>query len=185
MGILLYAQLYAQQAEKKSPKRPPPPGIPAVQRAMSTITPLAIFDAESGTPDWQVLTDDAVFVANGPRNVIHRLDVKTNKIAATITVGKKPCSGLTAGFGSIWSPSCGDKTLVRVDMGTNAVVATIPVGPAESEGGIAASEDAVWLVTDPAGKLSRIDPKTNMAVGDDQRSGWLGRVFNTATALSG
>jgi virginiamycin B lyase len=159
LGIVL---IYAQQAEKKGPKRPPPPGIPAVQRAMSTIKPFAIFDAASGTPDWQVLTDDAVWVANGPRNAIHRLDVKTNKIAATITVGKRPCSGLAAGFGSVWSPSCIDKTLVRVDIGTNAVVATIPVGPAESEGGIAASEDAVWLVTDPAGKLSRIDPKTNM-----------------------
>ena len=41
------------------------------------------------------------------------------------------------------------------------MVATLPVGPAESEGGIAASEDAVWLVTDPQGVLSRIDPKTN------------------------
>ena len=40
----------------------------------------------------------------------------------------------------------------------------MPVGPGESEGGIAASADAVWLVTDPAGKLSRIDPKTNAVV---------------------
>jgi virginiamycin B lyase len=157
--------LYGQQSGKKAPK-PPPPGVstPGVKRELSTITPVAIFDAESGTPDWQVLTDDAVWVANGPRNAIHRLDVKTNKIAATITVGKKPCSGLTAGFGSIWSPSCGDKTLTRIDIKTNAVVATIPAGPAESEGGIAASEDAVWLVTDKTGKLSRIDPKTNSVV---------------------
>jgi virginiamycin B lyase len=132
-----------------------------VKRPVSSITPIAIFDAGSGTPDWQVLTDDAVWVANGPRNVIHRLDVNTNKMAATITVGKRPCSGLAAGFGSIWVPSCGDKTISRVDIKTNSVVATVPAGPAESEGGIATSEDAVWLVTDPQGKLSRIDPKTN------------------------
>jgi streptogramin lyase len=44
------------------------------------------------------------------------------------------------------------------------VVATVPVGPAESEGGIAVSEDAVWLVTDARGKLSRIDPQTNTVV---------------------
>ncbi len=76
-------------------------------------------------------------------------------------VGKKPCSGLTAAFGSIWVPSCGDKTLGRIDIATNMLTATLPIPPAESEGGIAASEDAVWLVTDAAGKLSRIDPKTN------------------------
>jgi virginiamycin B lyase len=143
---------------------PPRPGVstPGVKRALSSITPVAIFDAGSGTPDWQVLTEDAVWVTNGPRNAIHRLDVNTNKIAATITVGKRPCSGLAAGFGSIWVPNCGGKTISRVDIKTNSVVATVPAGPAESEGGIAASEDAVWLVTDPAGKLSRIDPKTNL-----------------------
>jgi virginiamycin B lyase len=149
--------------QKKKGKRPPPPGVstPGVKREMSTITPMAVFTT-GGTPDWQVVTDDAVWVANGPMNTIHRLDVKTNQVAATVEVGKKPCSGLAAGFGSIWVPNCGDKTLSRVDMKTNAVTATLPIGPAESEGGIATSSDAVWLVTDPQGKLSRIDPKTNM-----------------------
>ena len=152
-----------KQSEKKGPKNPPRPGVstPGVKRDIASITPLAIFDAESGTPDWQTLSDDAVWVTNGPRNVIHRLDVNSNKIAATITVGKRPCSGLATGFGSIWVPNCGDKTISRVDIKTNSVVATIPAGPAESEGGIAASENAVWLVTDAAGKLSRIDPKSN------------------------
>ena len=151
-------------------KEPPRPGVstPGVKRALSTIHPIAVFDVESGTPDWQVLTEDAAWVANAKRNAIHRLDPKTNKIAATITVGKLPCSGLAAGFGSIWVPMCGDKTVARVDMKTNSIVARVPIGPAESEGGIAASEDAIWLVTDPKGKLSRIDPKTNaVAAGID------------------
>jgi virginiamycin B lyase len=164
LAIVVHAQVpEKKQSEKKRPKDPPRPGVntPGVKRELSSIPPVAVFDTGSGTPDWQVLTDDAVWVANGPRNAIHRLDVNTNKIAATITVGKRPCSGLTAGFGSIWVPSCGDKTISRVDILTNSVVATVPAGPAESEGGIAASEDAVWLVTDPQGKLSRIDPKTN------------------------
>jgi YVTN family beta-propeller protein len=150
---------------QKKARRPPPPGVstPGVKREMTTIKPLAVFDAGSGAPDWQVLTEDSLWVANGPLNSVHRLDAKTNKIAATIAVGKKPCSGLTAAFGSIWVPSCGDKTLGRIDIATNMLTATLPVPPAESEGGIAASEDAVWLVTDAAGKLSRIDPKTNSA----------------------
>ncbi len=160
--LSLAVSLNAQEPGKKA-KRPPPPGVstPGVKREMSSIKPVAVFDAGSGFPDWMVLTDGSIWVANNPVGVVHRLDAKTNQVAATITVGKKPCSGLAAGFGSIWSPSCGDKTLLRIDMRTNAVVATLPVGPGESEGGIATSEDAVWLVTDAKGKLSRIDPTSN------------------------
>ena len=143
-------------------KPPPKPGvrIPGVKRELASIKPTAVF-LVGGTPDWQTVTEDAVWVSNAPLNLVHRLDIKTNQIAANIGVGKKPCSGLTAGFGSIWVPNCGDKTVSRIDIATNAVVATIAALPAESEGGIAVSGDAVWLVTDAAGKLSRIDPKTN------------------------
>jgi YVTN family beta-propeller protein len=151
-----------EAAPKKKGMRAPKPGVstPGVKREIATITPTAVFTT-GGTPDWQVLTEDSLWVANGPLNSVHRLDPKTNQIAATVTVGKRPCSGLTEGFGSIWSPSCGDKTVARIDEKTNEVIATIPVGPGDSEGGIAASSDAVWLVSDPAGKLARIDPRTN------------------------
>ena len=164
MFVVLSLLLLALRAQPQGPKKDPArQGVstPGVKRELSGIHPLAVFDAGSGAPDWQVLTDDALWVANGPRNAIHRLDIHSNQIAATIAVGKKPCSGLAAGFGSIWSPSCGDKAISRVDIKSNTVAATIPAGPAESEGGIAASENAVWLVTDPKGKLSRIDPVTN------------------------
>jgi virginiamycin B lyase len=163
LAVTINAQQAGDQPTKKGPPGPPRAGVstPGVKRELSGIHPVAVFDTGSGAPDWQVLTEDSVWVANGPRNAIHRLDVKTDQIAATIPVGKRPCSGLAAGFGSIWVPSCGDKTVSRVDFKANAVVATIPIGPAESEGGIAASDDAIWLVTDPQGKLSRIDPKTN------------------------
>jgi virginiamycin B lyase len=157
----------ADAPKKAGMRRPPKPGVstPGVRREMAAIKPDAVFPIE-GTPDWQVLTEDAVWVANGPKNTIHRLDPKTNTIAATVTVGQRPCSGLAAGFGSIWSPSCGDKTVSRIDVKTNQVVATVPVGPAQSEGGIAASPDAIWLVTDPNGVLSRIDPAANKVVAE-------------------
>jgi YVTN family beta-propeller protein len=132
---------------------------------MSSITPLAVFPLE-GVPDWQVVTKEAVWVSNGPKNSLHRLDPKTNKVAAAIEVGKKPCSGLAAAFGSIWVPNCVDKTISRVDTATNKVVATIPVGPAESEGGITASKDAIWLPSDKKGILSRIEPKSNKVVAE-------------------
>jgi hypothetical protein len=160
-------------AEKKGGgrgSRPPRPGVstPGVKRDMSSITPAAVISIP-GTPDWQVMTDDAVWVSNGPKNTIHRIDVKTNEQVA-IEVGKRPCSGLAAGFGSVWVPLCGDRpgtengakpALARVDAKTKTVVATISTGVANSEGGIVASPDAIWMLSDIKGTLVRIDPATN------------------------
>src|SRR5258708_4114597 len=98
MASLALAQDKAPAAKKKAP---PKPGVstPGIKRAMSAIKPIAVFDT-GGTPDWQVVTEDAVWVSNGPTNTLHRLNVNTNQIAANITVGKRPCSGLAAGFDS-------------------------------------------------------------------------------------
>jgi len=157
----------ADQQKKQRPKRPPKPGVstPGVRHEMSSITPDAVFQAE-GSPDWQVTTEDAEWVSNAPKNTVHRMDVKTNTVTAVITVGKRPCSGLTAGFGSVWVPNCGDKTVSRIDIATNKVIATVPVGPSASEGGVAASPEGVWLVTDAKGVLSKIDPATNMVAAE-------------------
>ncbi len=61
----------APAAKKERQKRPPKPGVatPGVRREMSSITPLAVFPAE-GSPDWQVMTEDAVWVTNAPKNTV-------------------------------------------------------------------------------------------------------------------
>jgi YVTN family beta-propeller protein len=156
-------------AQQQKPVRVSRPGVstPGVKRDISTIKPLAIFPVEGG-PDWQVVAPDAVWVTNEPGNTVHKLDPRTNKVAASVEVGKRPCSGLALGFGSLWVPSCMDKTLSRVDLKTNKVVATIPVGPADSEGGLAAGPDSIWMLSDRKGVLSRIDPETNHLVAEIQ-----------------
>jgi YVTN family beta-propeller protein len=158
------AQTAAPQAQ-----RPPRPGVstPGVQRDISTIKPLGIF-AVPGNPDWQAMTEDAVWVTSGRKNLVARLDPKTNTVAALIDVGQRPCSGLVAAFGSIWVPICGDQALSRIDPKTNKVTATLPVGPALSEGGLTANADSVWMLSDMKGVLSRIDPETNRVVAEIQ-----------------
>jgi len=152
--------------------RRPPPGVstPGVKREMSAIKPDAVFPVE-GTPDWQVVTDDAVWVTNGPKNTVHRLDPTTNKVVAAVTVGMRPCSGLAAGFGTVWVPNCGErsgegKSVSRIDMRTNEVVATLPIGPAQSEGGVVTGAGSFWMVSDQKGVLSRIDPATNKVIAE-------------------
>jgi virginiamycin B lyase len=169
VGLGVCLAWFPLAARQQKPFRPPRLGVstPGVKRDISTIKPIAVFPVE-GAPDWQTVTPDAVWVANGPGNTVLKLDPKTNKVAATVEVGKRPCSGLAAGFGSLWVPNCMDKTLSRVDLKTNKVSATIPVGPADSEGGLAAGPDSIWMMTDPKGILSRIDPETNRLVAEIQ-----------------
>jgi len=65
-----------------------------------------IFNAASGTRDWQVLTEDAVCVTNG-RNAVYRPHVHTNKTASAINLGNRPLLGSGGGIWSIGEPNCG------------------------------------------------------------------------------
>jgi virginiamycin B lyase len=161
----LAAQDAPPPSTKSRPPRPPRPGVKEVQKPMDTIKEDASFSVP-GVPDWTIASPNAVWVSNGPKDSISKLDAKTNTVTETITVGKRPCSGIAYGFGSLWVPNCGDKTVSRVDVKTNKVVATIPVGPANSEGGITCSKDAVWMPTGAGDKVARIDPKTNTVVAE-------------------
>ncbi len=160
--MIVAVVLSAQQApQQKRTPRPPLPGVKGVQKPMALVEPEFVFSVP-GTPDWTVATKSAVWVSNAPKGTISKLDAKKNKVIATVNVGKKPCSGIAYGFHSLWVPNCGDMTISRVDEKSEQVVASIPVGPANSEGGIACSKDAVWMATNEAGdKVVRIDPKTN------------------------
>jgi len=131
---------------------------------MSTLKPAAVFSMPGGAPDWMVLTQDAVWVSDYPKNSVYRLDPATNRIAATVDVGKGPCSGIAAGAGSVWVPVCGDGVLARIDEHSQQVTARLPFRPADSEGGIAFGDGSVWMLTDKTGVLSRIDPAKGQAI---------------------
>ncbi len=157
---------------------PPKPGAstPGVRREMADIHPLATFNV-AGSPDWMVVTDDAVWVTSASVNHVVRLDAKTNQPTAIVTVSK-PCSGLAAGFGSIWVPSCGSHALDRVDAKSGKIQAEIPVGPADSEGGVAAGAGSIWLASDKNGRLARIDAGTNKVLREIEiPSGSFGVAF--------
>src|SRR6202142_1508302 len=148
------------------PPDPPRPGVttPGVRRAMADVRRLATFAVE-GQPDWMVVTEDAVWVTSSNVNHVVRLDAATNR-AGTIVTLNKPCSGLAAGCGSIWVPSCGAHSLVRVNPRTGKIQAEIAAAPADSEGGITVGAGSVWMATDKKGILARIDPQTNKVVAE-------------------
>jgi virginiamycin B lyase len=134
----------------------------ARQIPMTQLKPDATFRL-GGDPDWMVVTKNAVWVTTSAFNLVTELNSKRNATGRTIAVSK-PCSGLAAGFGSLWIPSCGDHALIRASLKTGRIQATLPIEPASSEGGITVGAGSVWLATNKSGILSRIDPRTNTVV---------------------
>jgi virginiamycin B lyase len=146
------------QEEKQ---RPAPPGVPEVQVPFASLKPEATWKI-SENADWVVIAPDAVWVAGAKPDSLKRIDPKTNQIVATVPLPGEACSGLEYAFGSVWVPVCTTPpSMVRVDAKTNQVSATLGVGPGGPEGGIAASSDSIWMVTDIVGTLVRINPEDN------------------------
>jgi virginiamycin B lyase len=160
--IVVLASAFGTLVAQSAPEsKPPRSAVKEVQVPFASLNPTATIKI-GGTADWVLITDDAVWVASTNPYAVHRIDLATNGIVATVRVSGEACSGLASGFGSIWVPLCGKKPeLVRIDEAKNTIIATLPIPPAGPEGGITASEDSVWLVTDKNGTLNRIDPFTN------------------------
>src|SRR4029079_17887045 len=118
------------------PSRPPKPGVKTagVKIPIERLKPDAVFPYP-GSPDW-IAIDESVWVSNRPKDSVARFDPKTNTVTATIPVGKGPCSGLAAAFGSLWVPNCGDRTISRIDLKSGAVTTPIKTTIASSEGSI-------------------------------------------------
>jgi virginiamycin B lyase len=146
-----------------SPKRP---GVkdPSLRIPMDRLKPDHVFDIP-GVPDW-IAIDEHVWVSNAPKNTVTRIDPKANTIVEMIGVGKSPCSGLAAGFGSLWVPNCDDPSVSRVDLKTGKIAATLPLTIGDSEGGLATGAGSVWMMVDKKGTLVRIDPATNKVVAE-------------------
>ena len=110
------------------------------------------------TADWVAISSDAVWVGSTGPNAVHRIDPATNRLVATVLLPGEPCAGLALGFGALWVPLCGvQPALARVDVHSNDL-RTLALDGVVAEGGIAASDDSLWLVLDKQGTLARIDP---------------------------
>jgi len=165
-GLLALAQgPPAPQAPEAAPERPKRPGVtaPGVRIPIAKLKPEAVYEFP-GAPDWMAV-DKEVWVSNDPKHLVARLDPKSST-ATTFAVGKNPCSGLAAGFGSLWVPNCGDSTVTRLDLKDGKAQATFPMTIAHSEGGVAVGAGSFWILTDAKGTLARVDPATNKVVAE-------------------
>ena len=163
-ALLAASAFVASGAQSQAPRKRPGVTDPSVRIPIERLKPDQVFDVP-GAPDW-IAIDEDVWISNEPDDTVMRIDPRANKAVGPIKVGKAPCSGLAAGFGSLWVPMCGDSALARVDLKTGKVVSATPMTVGDSEGGIAVGAGSVWLMTDAKGTLARIDPATGKAVAE-------------------
>src|SRR5262245_58058905 len=169
LGPALFTSVFSTVptlAKTQTPAPPKRPGVKdrSVRIPIERLKPEQVFNIP-GIPDW-IAIDEHVWVSNEQKNSVTRIDPKANAIVATIPVGKAPCSGLAAGFGSLWVPNCGDPSVSRLDLGTGKISATLKLTIGNEEGGLTTGAGSVWMMTDAKGTLSRIDPATNAVVAE-------------------
>lgn len=171
----------------QEPKPSPTPVAPALHLLLTALTPEASFSISG---DRQIgIASDAVWVSNRAAGTLTRIDPKTNTAGEAITIGKEPCYPSLSAFGSLWTPLCGAKALVRTEIpGKPAPAATATPTPAStpdakdkpadpkppvmislgirSAGPVLSAASSVWMISDSAGTLARIDPDTNAPVAE-------------------
>jgi YVTN family beta-propeller protein len=98
----------------------------------------------------------AVWAVANLSSTVSRIDSSTGQITATVRVGIGPYD-VAWGFGSAWVSNASDGTVSRVT--GKRVVKTIKVGVEPN--GLTAFGRYVYVTDHTAGKLLRIDPRTN------------------------
>lgn len=145
---------------------PAPPAPPPIRLPITNLKPDAIID--QGGDRRIAVAVDAVWVSNRSTSSLTRVDPKTNAVGKPVSLGPAasgPCQPVVGAFKSLWVVLCGSKGLARLD--TAAEKPPIAVAVDVRSGGPATTgTGSIWMITDTAGTLARIDPDTNAAVAE-------------------
>ena len=116
-----------------------------------------------GYPDFMKADADGVWVTNVDR--VEKLKFGSQTPIFRVNI-PQPCGVMATAFGSLWVADCKNESVYRVELSTGKVQSIIKTGLADREGelSIAASADAVWLLTKADGELSKIDPISNKVI---------------------
>ena len=100
---------------------------------------------------------------------LQRIDPKTNKLAATIGIGRFP-TAVAVGAGKVWAGTLEDQKVVRIDPATNQITGAVTTG---GTGAIAVGYGSVWVSTYEL-TLLRVDPDTlaSATAGSNGSEGW-------------
>ncbi len=135
---------------------PLPEPLPIAGHAMATLS-------IAGYPDFIATEGSTAWVTNEGR--VQKLSFDHLDPVATVPL-PSPCGVMVVAFGTLWVANCQDASVYRIDLSTAAITAIIPTGLADPTGelSLAAGAGSIWVLTDPSGALSRIDPHANRVI---------------------
>lgn len=113
-------------------------------------------------PDFIALDGDNAWVVDDHQSRVIKISPGIDSSLLVVAV-PEACTAPIVGFNALWIMSCTEKILYRINHYTGAIVAKIATGMAETNGemSLAIGDGSVWLLSDSAGVLIRVDPKTN------------------------
>jgi streptogramin lyase len=116
-----------------------------------------------GFADFLAVDGDAIWATNEGR--VEKLRRDHSSPVASISI-PGPCGAMAVAFRALWVANCTDSSVYRIDLKSQRIAAIIHTGLADPEGelSLAAGAGSIWVLTDSAGILSRIDPRTNRVV---------------------
>ncbi len=114
-----------------------------------------------GFADFIAVDGDSVWVTNAGR--VERWG-RQGKLAEVEMA--HPCGAMAITPGALWVADCKDKTLNRIDTKTARIAAVIATGLASPDGemNVVAGAGSVWVASDKAGLIARIDPASNAVI---------------------
>jgi virginiamycin B lyase len=141
----LYASAHAQQDSIRE--------VPITEAAIATLK-------IEGYPDFLAADGKDVWITN--KKKVEKLSLGHSTPVLTVAISQ-PCGAMVTGFGSLWVANCSDKAIYRFDLKSGNVIASIVTGLASEYGelSLAAGDGSVWVLSDSAGILTRINPQTN------------------------
>ncbi|WP_443019827.1 Vgb family protein [Sphingomonas adhaesiva] len=117
--------------------------------------------AVPGFADFLAVDGDAVWATNKGR--VERW--ARDGLKATVPMAH-PCGAMAFARGTLWVADCDTRTLNRIDAAAGRVAASIPTGVAAPDGelNVVAGAGAIWIASDAAGAVARVDPSTDKVV---------------------
>ncbi len=148
----------------------PPPVIattkPVIRPAIGPATEPATMLTEQEIPapgfaDFLAVDGDSVWVTNRGRVEQWSVSGKLAEFAMP-----RPCGTMAIAAGSLWVAECTTRQVYRIALTGVAQQAMIATGLADPRGetNVVAGAGSIWVASDPAGKVVRIDPATNAII---------------------
>ena len=177
--LMVFVSFAVQDPETKPT---PAPTAPPLLLPLASLKPDATIAI--GGERQIAVTPDGVWVSSRAAGTLTRIDSTTHTAGTPIPIGKEPCFAIVPAFKDLWIPLCGGPSLVRFSTPSTSSPPATPPGPPAAQpekpvkppvvislgirhaGPVATGASSIWMITDNAGILARIDPDTNAIVAE-------------------